>query len=120
MFICFVFFFCIVGYLLFKDFCLQCCDEPVPQIEFLEEVSAVYPLPMLYWLLAERWELPTKNILTHIEIGPHHSLHVVLLRTKLKYPFAAKGKLWALFFMNMTHISWYTAVFVKMGGGGVG
>ena len=28
-----------VGYLLFRDFCENVCDEPVPQLKFYEEVS---------------------------------------------------------------------------------
>ena len=27
-----------LGFLLFKDFCNSCCDEPVPQLKFYEEV----------------------------------------------------------------------------------
>lgn len=29
------------GYLLFKDFCENVCDEPVPQLKFYEEVSVL-------------------------------------------------------------------------------
>ncbi|KAL1451099.1 hypothetical protein WDU94_003392 [Cyamophila willieti] len=28
----------VIGYILFKDFCENCCDEPVPQLKFYEEV----------------------------------------------------------------------------------
>lgn len=28
-----------LGFLLFKDFCNTCCDEPVPQLKFYEEVN---------------------------------------------------------------------------------
>lgn len=28
-----------IGYILFKDFCENACDEPVPQLKFYEEVS---------------------------------------------------------------------------------
>lgn len=27
------------GYLLFKDFCENVCDDPIPQLRFYEEVS---------------------------------------------------------------------------------
>lgn len=28
-----------LGFLLFKDFCNTCCEEPVPQLKFYEEVN---------------------------------------------------------------------------------
>jgi len=28
-----------LGFLMFKDFCNTCCEEPVPQLKFYEEVS---------------------------------------------------------------------------------
>ena len=28
-----------LGFLLFKDFCNTCCEEPVPQLKFYEEVG---------------------------------------------------------------------------------
>lgn len=31
--------FCPAGFLLFKEYCEQCLDEPVPQLSFYEEVS---------------------------------------------------------------------------------
>ncbi|KAI5716799.1 hypothetical protein M8J76_012609 [Diaphorina citri] len=29
----------VIGYILFKDFCENCCDEPVPQLKFYEEIK---------------------------------------------------------------------------------
>jgi len=39
------------GYLIFKDFCENVCDEPVHQLKFYEEVSPVF-LCMLSPILA--------------------------------------------------------------------
>lgn len=36
-----------VGFLLFKDFCNTCCDEPVPQLKFYEEVCVFNLLLLL-------------------------------------------------------------------------
>jgi len=38
-----------VGFLLFKDFCNMCCDEPVPQIKFYEEVIASRKFRFFYF-----------------------------------------------------------------------
>ena len=36
-----MYFFVIAGYLLFKDFCENVYEEPVPQLKFYEEVSYI-------------------------------------------------------------------------------
>jgi hypothetical protein len=31
-----------LGFLLFKEFCNTCCEEPVPQLKFYEEVNMFF------------------------------------------------------------------------------
>lgn len=38
-----------IGYILFKDFCENACDEPVPQLKFYEEVR---PTTWFFFLFA--------------------------------------------------------------------
>jgi beta-adrenergic-receptor kinase len=38
-----------LGFLMFKDFCNTCCEEPVPQLKFYEEVSLICLIQCLFY-----------------------------------------------------------------------
>lgn len=51
----------ISGYLLFRDFCDNVSEEPVPHLKFYEEVSFCYLLPFIFSFNIDRILLMSKN-----------------------------------------------------------